>query len=51
MAERLHAVVTAAAPELAPKLWYGMPAHALDGKVFCFFQSARIAELGRRAVR
>ncbi|MFG3204514.1 iron chaperone [Streptomyces sp. NPDC048192] len=40
MAERLHAVVTAAAPELAPKLWYGMPAYALDGKVVCFFQSA-----------
>jgi uncharacterized protein YdhG (YjbR/CyaY superfamily) len=40
MAERLHAVVRAAAPELAPKLWYGMPAYALDGKVVCFFQSA-----------
>ncbi|MET8807810.1 DUF1801 domain-containing protein [Streptomyces sp. NPDC004546] len=40
MAERLHAVVTAAAPGLAPKLWYGMPAYALDGKVVCFFQSA-----------
>lgn len=40
MAERLHAVVRAAAPGLAPKLWYGMPAYALDGKVVCFFQSA-----------
>ncbi|MER6737497.1 iron chaperone [Streptomyces puniciscabiei] len=40
MAERIHAVVKAAAPELAPKLWYGMPAYALDGKVVCFFQSA-----------
>ncbi|MFD8389312.1 iron chaperone [Streptomyces sp. NPDC059680] len=40
MAERLHAVLKAAAPELAPKLWYGMPAYALDGKVVCFFQSA-----------
>jgi uncharacterized protein YdhG (YjbR/CyaY superfamily) len=40
MAERVHAVVTATAPQLAPKLWYGMPAYALDGKVVCFFQSA-----------
>jgi uncharacterized protein YdhG (YjbR/CyaY superfamily) len=51
MAERVHAVVTAAAPALAPKLWYGMPAYALDGKVVCFFQSAekfraRYATLG-----
>ncbi|GAB3347103.1 DUF1801 domain-containing protein [Micromonospora halotolerans] len=41
MAERVHAVVTAAAPVLAPKLWYGMPAYARDGKVVCFFQSAQ----------
>ncbi len=41
MATRLHAVVTAAAPTLAPKTWYGMPAYARDGKVVCFFQSAR----------
>ncbi|MFF1478158.1 iron chaperone [Streptomyces sp. NPDC058301] len=40
MAERVHAVVTANAPTLAPKLWYGMPSYALDGKVVCFFQSA-----------
>jgi hypothetical protein len=40
LAERVHALVTAAAPTLAPKLWYGMPAYALDGKVVCFFQSA-----------
>ncbi|MGR6974526.1 iron chaperone [Streptomyces cynarae] len=40
MAERIHAVVKESAPELAPKLWYGMPAYALDGKVVCFFQSA-----------
>src|SRR5919198_2299913 len=40
MAERVHAVITASAPDLAPKLWYGMPAYALDGKVVCFFQSA-----------
>ncbi|MCU1575776.1 MAG: hypothetical protein JWP70_480 [Leifsonia sp.] len=41
MAERLHAVITASAPALAPKLWYGMPAYAKDGKVICFFQSAQ----------
>ncbi|BDT91309.1 MULTISPECIES: iron chaperone [Nocardia] len=40
MAERLHAVVKASAPDLSPKLWYGMPAYAKDGKVVCFFQSA-----------
>jgi uncharacterized protein YdhG (YjbR/CyaY superfamily) len=41
MAKRLHAIVTATAPELAPKTWYGMPAYAKDGKVVCFFQSAQ----------
>ncbi|MFL5993865.1 MAG: iron chaperone [Streptomyces sp.] len=41
MAERIHAVVKASAPGLAPKLWYGMPAYAKDGKVVCFFQSAQ----------
>ncbi|MCB5168828.1 DUF1801 domain-containing protein [Streptomyces bambusae] len=51
MAERIHAVVTATAPALAPKLWYGMPSYALDGKVVCYFQSAekfksRYATLG-----
>jgi uncharacterized protein YdhG (YjbR/CyaY superfamily) len=51
MAERLHAIVTASAPDLAPRLWYGMPAYAKDGKVVCFFQSAekfksRYATLG-----
>jgi uncharacterized protein YdhG (YjbR/CyaY superfamily) len=40
MAERLHAVVKAAAPALSPRTWYGMPAYALDGKLICFFQSA-----------
>jgi uncharacterized protein YdhG (YjbR/CyaY superfamily) len=40
MAERIHAVVKAAAPDLSPKTWYGMPAYAKDGKVVCFFQSA-----------
>ena len=41
LAERLHAVITATAPDLAPKLWYGMPAYARDGKVVCFFQGAQ----------
>jgi uncharacterized protein YdhG (YjbR/CyaY superfamily) len=40
MAKRLHAIVTASAPSLTPKTWYGMPAYAKDGKVVCFFQSA-----------
>jgi len=40
MAERLHALVTAAAPTLAPKTWYGMPAYARDGKIVCFFKAA-----------
>ncbi|MDG6107461.1 DUF1801 domain-containing protein [Dactylosporangium aurantiacum] len=51
IAERLHAVIKANAPMLTPKLWYGMPAYARDGKVLCFFQSAakfktRYATLG-----
>ena len=41
MGERLHAVITASAPALSPKLWYGMPAYAKDGKIVCFFQSAQ----------
>ncbi len=41
MAERLHAIITASAPDLMPKTWYGMPAYAIDGKVVCFFQSAQ----------
>ena len=40
MATRLHAIITASAPTLAPKTWYGMPAYAKDGKIVCFFQSA-----------
>ena len=40
MAKRLHAIITASAPDLAPKTWYGMPAYAKDGKVVCFFQPA-----------
>ena len=51
MATRLHAIITAAAPVLSPKTWYGMPAYAKDGKIVCFFQSAekfksRYATLG-----
>jgi uncharacterized protein YdhG (YjbR/CyaY superfamily) len=41
MAKRLHEIITASAPVLAPKLWYGMPAYARDGKIVCFFQSAQ----------
>ena len=41
MGKRLHAIVTASAPALAPRLWYGMPAYAKDGKVLCFFQSGQ----------
>ena len=40
LGERLHAIITASAPSLSPKTWYGMPAYAKDGKVICFFQSA-----------
>lgn len=51
MAERLHKLIASAAPQLAPKTWYGMPAYAKDGTVVCFFQSAakfkaRYATLG-----
>ncbi|MEU2021559.1 DUF1801 domain-containing protein [Streptomyces sp. NPDC016469] len=51
LAERVHKIIREAAPELAPKLWYGMPAYARDGKVVCHFQSAekfksRYATLG-----
>ena len=51
MAKRLHAIVTATAPDLWPKTWYGMPAYARDGKVVCFFKNAgkfnsRYATLG-----
>ena len=41
MGKRLHAIVKASAPALSPRLWYGMPAYAKDGKVVCFFQSAQ----------
>jgi uncharacterized protein YdhG (YjbR/CyaY superfamily) len=51
MAERIHALVAATAPDLSPKTWYGMPAYARDGKIVCFFKSAdkfkaRYATLG-----
>ncbi|MGO8947974.1 MAG: iron chaperone [Ktedonobacterales bacterium] len=51
LAERVHAIITASAPALSPKTWYGMPAYAKDGQVVCFFQSAekfktRYATLG-----
>jgi uncharacterized protein YdhG (YjbR/CyaY superfamily) len=41
LGERLHAIIKASAPALSPRLWYGMPAYAKDGKVVCFFQSAQ----------
>jgi uncharacterized protein YdhG (YjbR/CyaY superfamily) len=40
MAKKLHAVIKATAPALAPKTWYGMPAYAKDGTVVCFFKNA-----------
>lgn len=51
LGERLHTIITANAPALSPRLWYGMPAYTKDGKVVCFFQSAakfktRYATLG-----
>jgi hypothetical protein len=41
LGERIHAIINASVPALSPRLWYGMPAYAKDGKVVCFFQSAR----------
>jgi|BarGraNGADG00212_1021973.scaffolds.fasta_scaffold08014_3 uncharacterized protein YdhG (YjbR/CyaY superfamily) len=51
MAERLHAIIKATAPDLSPRTWYGMPAYAKDGNIVCFFQDAakfkaRYATLG-----
>jgi uncharacterized protein YdhG (YjbR/CyaY superfamily) len=51
MAERLHEIIKASAPDLTPRTWYGMPAYAKDGKIICFFQAAakfnsRYATLG-----
>lgn len=44
VAERIHAIVTERAPGLSPKLWYGQPAYARDGKVVCFFRSGQADE-------
>ena len=41
LAERLHALITASAPDLSPKTWYGMPAYAKDGTVVCYFTPAQ----------
>src|SRR5438093_4927922 len=41
MGKRLHAIIKESAPTLSPRLWYGMPAYAKDGKVVCFFQSGQ----------
>jgi len=41
LGKRLHAIIKASAPALSPKLWYGMPAYAKDGKIVCHFQSAQ----------
>jgi hypothetical protein len=41
MGERIHAIIKANAPALSPRLWYGMPAYAKDGKVVCFFRSGQ----------
>ncbi len=51
MAQQIHAIIRANAPDLSPRLWYGMPAYARDGRVVCFFQGAykfktRYATLG-----
>ncbi|MGW0593985.1 iron chaperone [Streptosporangium sp. NPDC002607] len=42
LAERVHTIVTSAAPDLSPKLWYGQPAYAKGGKVVCFFRSGQM---------
>ena len=41
MGRRLHGIIKASAPGLTPRLWYGMPAYAKDGKIVCHFQSAQ----------
>jgi len=41
MAERIHAIIKASAPDLTSRTWYGMPAYAKDGKIVCFFQPAQ----------
>ena len=49
MAERVHAIIKASAPLLSPKTWYGMPAYAKEGQVFCFFQSSEVQDEVRDA--
>ena len=46
LAERVHEIVRATAPDLEPKTWYGMPAYARDGKIVCFFQGAHKFKAG-----
>jgi surface antigen len=48
MAKKLHAIVKASAPTIAPRTWYGMPAYAKGGKVVCFFQARRSSSRGMR---
>ena len=47
MGERLHAIIKASAPALAPKVWYGMPAYAKDGKIVCFFRGVILGKIER----
>ena len=47
MGERLHAIIKASAPGLSPKVWYGMPAYARDGKVVCFFRGVILSKTER----
>jgi hypothetical protein len=46
MGERLHAIIKASGPALAPKLWYGMPGYAKDAKCVCFFRADKYMTLG-----
>ena len=46
MGERLHALIRRVAPSLQPRLWYGMPAYAKDGKVICFFRADKYMTFG-----
>ncbi|MBV8606962.1 MAG: DUF1801 domain-containing protein [Singulisphaera sp.] len=47
MDERLHAIIKASAPALSPKVWYGMPAYAKDGKIVCFFRGVILGKIER----
>ncbi len=42
MGERLHAIIKASAPTLSPRVWYGMPGYAKDGKIICFFRGGQM---------